>query len=289
MDVLLTGAYLAAVYGLVAVGLTVTWSALGLFNVAQASAFAVGAYTAYVATSVWQLPSALVVAASVAGGAAVGVIVYVVIYLPLHGRPGWLTSGLIATLALDLLARNVLERMAGSGYRNLPPVFGERSWRFGDVVVSAYVAGALAVTVVVFAGMFAVLQRTRVGLGARILSQDPEGVSLVGIDRRVLALGVLAVSGGLAGLAGILLSQTFILSPAVAAVPFLKGMIVTLLGGLGSLRGTLLAAVVVGMTEALTARLLGQGSVLIALFIVISVVLLVRPRGIGGMLEVSRA
>lgn len=289
MDILVPGLYLAAVYGLVAVGLTVTWSSLGLFNIAQASAFAVGAYSAYVASSVWQLGPVPTVAIAMLGGALVGLLVYALIYLPLQDKTAWLTRGLIATLAFDLLARNILERAAGSGYRNIEPLFGASSWRLGGTVVSAYVAGALIATVFVFVTLYVLLQRTRVGLGVRVLSQDPEGVALVGIDRRVLAVGVLLASGALAGLAGVLLSQTFVLSPQVASVPFLKGMIVTLLGGLGSLRGTLIAALVVGMTEAATARAIGQENVLIVLFVVIAVVLLVRPRGIGGMLEVSRA
>jgi branched-chain amino acid transport system permease protein len=131
--------------------------------------------------------------------------------------------------------------------------------------------------------------RSRIGLGVRILTQNPEAAALVGIDRRRLALAILAVSGAMTGLASVLLAQVFYVSPEAGYDPLIKGLIVALLGGLGSIPGTILAALLVAATEALTATYLGGQYVLITLFFLIAIVLLLRPRGLGGLLEAARA
>ena len=113
--------------------------------------------------------------------------------------------------------------------------------------------------------------------------------ALVGIDRRRLALAILAVSGAMTGLASVLLAQVFYVSPEAGYSPLVKGLIVALLGGLGSVPGTILAALLVAATEALTATYLGGQYVLMTLFLLIAVVLLIRPRGLGGLLEAVRA
>jgi branched-chain amino acid transport system permease protein len=98
----------------------------------------------------------------------------------------------------------------------------------------------------------------------------------------------MVITGGLAGLAAVLLSRTYFVSPFAGTIPLVKGMVVALAGGLGSLTGALIAAVLMGLIEAVTAVGLGGQYVLITQFLFIVLVLLARPRGIAGMLEHSR-
>jgi branched-subunit amino acid ABC-type transport system permease component len=85
------------------------------------------------------------------------------------------------------------------------------------------------------------------------------------------------------------LAQTYYVVPDAGYVPLVKGLVVAMLGGLGSIRGTIAAALLVGGVEAATATYIGQEYVLVTLFLLIVVVLLVRPRGLGGVLEAARA
>ncbi|MCW5626577.1 MAG: branched-chain amino acid ABC transporter permease, partial [Burkholderiales bacterium] len=128
----------------------------------------------------------------------------------------------------------------------------------------------------------------RRGLEIRAMMQNPEGAALVGIGVRSTAFAVMAVTGALAGLAAVLLSQTYFVSPYSGLLPLIKGLIVALAGGLGSIAGALIAAVLMGFTEAFTASLLGGQYVLITQFALIIVILLIRPRGIGGLLDETR-
>ena len=133
------------------------------------------------------------------------------------------------------------------------------------------------------------LVRSRIGLGVRALTQNPEGAALVGIGRKQAAFAILIVSGALAGFAAVLLSQIFYPEPNIGYLPLVKGLIVALLGGLGSILGTVIAALLVGATEAVTVHYLDASWVLLTQFALIAIVLLVRPRGIAGILEGTRA
>ena len=120
------------------------------------------------------------------------------------------------------------------------------------------------------------------------MMQNPEGAALVGVDLRSTAVSVMMVTGGLAGLAAVLLSQNYFVSPYSGTTPLVKGMVVALAGGLGSVAGAGIAALLVGLVEALTAVELGGQYVLMTQFLLIIVILLMRPRGIGGMIQHAR-
>jgi branched-chain amino acid transport system permease protein len=130
---------------------------------------------------------------------------------------------------------------------------------------------------------------SRIGLGVRALTQNVEGARLVGIDRRTAALAILVVSGALVGVAAVLLGPVYFVSYDNGLQPMIKGLTVAMLGGLGSVRGTVVAAIIVAFVEAMTATYISASLVLVSLFLLIAVVLLVRPRGLAGILESTRA
>ena len=104
------------------------------------------------------------------------------------------------------------------------------------------------------------------------------------------ALPVTMLTGALAGLAAVLLSQTIFVSPSSGAMPLIKGLTIALLGGLGSVPGAVLGAVIIGFLEAVVGAtpFLGQRYVLFSTFLFIIVVLIIRPRGLGGLLDETR-
>jgi branched-subunit amino acid ABC-type transport system permease component len=140
--------------------------------------------------------------------------------------------------------------------------------------------GAIVVSLVLMLATLVWMKRSRTGLEIRAMMQNPEGAALVGIGVRSTAMAVMAVTGALAGLAAVLLSQTYFVSPFSGTTPLIKGLIVALCGGLGSIPGALLAAALMGTLE-------GQ-YVLMTQFLFVIAVLLVRPRGIAGMLDQTR-
>lgn len=290
MDVALVSTVnLAVIYALVAVGISLTWAGLGFLNLAHGVTFATAGYGAWWTSKHISGSGPAMLAAGLIVGALAGALIWLLVFFPLDGRPNFETRSLIMTLALSLVGVHTLLEVFGPQLKELPAIFGESAFRVGGTVITADKSGAVLSGGVVLCLLLAWLRRSRNGLALRALAQNREGAELVGIDRRSLALAVLALSGALAGLASVLLSQTFFVSSGSGFVPLVKGLIVALLGGLGSVTGTVIAAVLVGATEAFTATYIGGQYVLMTQFALIATVLLVRPRGVAGILETTRA
>jgi branched-chain amino acid transport system permease protein len=290
IDVLITAVFLAAVYSLVALGLSLTWAGLGFLNLAHGvtySAAAVGAYEA----SIHIAGNAFVVLiGGIVSGALVGLVIFLVVFLPLDGRRNFDLRTLIATLALALGGENLLLDKFGPQPQTFPEIF---SWlptiNIGGTNVTSDQEGAVLAAIILVAAFVAFLDGSRIGLGVRALTQNVEGARLVGIDRRTAAFAILLTSGALVGVAAVLLGPVYFVSYNNGLQPMIKGLTVAMLGGLGSVRGTIAAAVIVALVEALTATYIGAEDVLVSLFILIALVLLIRPRGLAGILETTRA
>ena len=286
--VALTAITLASIYGLLALGISIIWSSLGMINMAHGFTFAAAGFGGWLTAQYLTPNGVAVLAAGILTGALIGVLIGAVAFIPLYDKPNFPLRSLIATLAISLLGAQLLLWIFGPRVKALPKVFGQATFQFGSAVVSADKLGAICTSVLVLVATLIWARHSRRGLEIRAMMQNPEGAALVGIGLRSTAMSIMAVTGGLAGLAAILLAQTYYVSPYAGLTPLLKGMIVALAGGLGSIPGALIAAVLVGLVEALTAVTLGGQYVLITQFGFIIVVLLIRPRGIAGILEQTR-
>jgi branched-chain amino acid transport system permease protein len=289
-DVLITTVFLAAVYSLVALGLSLTWAGLGFLNLAHGVTYSAAAVGAYEASIHIGGNAFVVLIGGIVSGALIGFVIFLVVFLPLDGRRNFDLRTLIATLALALLGENLLLDKFGPQPQTFPEIF---SWlptiNIGGTNVTSDQEGAVLAAVVLVAAFVAFLDGSRIGLGVRALTQNVEGARLVGIDRRTAAFAILLASGALVGVAAVLLGPVYFVSYNNGLQPMIKGLTVALLGGLGSVRGTIVAAVIVAFVEATTATYIGAEDVLVSLFVLIAVVLLVRPRGLAGILETTRA
>ena len=286
--VVLTAITLAAIYGLLAIGISIIWSSLAMINMAHGFTFAISGYGAWLVAQQVGNNAPLILAAGMLAGALSGAFIGAVAFLPLYDKVNFTLRSLIATLAISLLGSQFLLWLFGPRVKALPKIFGFRNFHIAGAVASADKLGTILCSGLLMLLTLLWARRSRRGLEIRAMMQNPEGAALVGIGLRSTAMSVMAVTGGLAGLAAVLLSQTYYVSPYSGLVPLLKGMIVALAGGLGSVAGALIAAVLVGFVEATTAVTLGGQYVLITQFLFIIAVLLIRPRGIAGMLETTR-
>jgi branched-chain amino acid transport system permease protein len=290
IDVLITTVFLAAVYALVALGLSLTWAGLGFLNLAHGVTYSAAAVGAYEASIHIGGNAFVVLIGGIVSGALVGLVIFLVVFLPLDGRRNFDLRTLIATLALALGGENLLLDQFGPQPQTFPEIF---SWlpsiNIGGTNVTSDQEGAVLAAIVLVAAFVAFLDGSRIGLGVRALTQNVEGARLVGIDRRTAAFAILLTSGALVGVAAVLLGPVYFVSYNNGLQPMIKGLTVAMLGGLGSVRGTIAAAVIVAFVEALTATYIGAEDVLVSLFVLIALVLLIRPRGLAGILETTRA
>lgn len=286
--VVMSALTLASIYGLLALGISIIWSSLGMINMAHGFTFAASGYGAWLAATYLGGNGLVVLVAGVASGALIGMLIGGIAFIPLHDKPNFTIRSLIATLAISLLGTQLLLWVFGPRVKNLPPIFGQGNWTLGPLVLGADKVGAIVSSLALMLATLVWMKRSRQGLEIRAMMQNPEGAALVGIGLRGTAMAVMAVTGALAGLAAVLLSQTYFVSPHSGLTPLIKGLIVALCGGLGSVPGALIAASLVGIVEALTGALIGGQYVLITQFLFIIAVLMIRPRGIAGLLDHTR-
>ena len=279
---------LACIYALLALGVSIVFSSLGLVNMAHGLTFAVAGYGAWLTAQYLSAAPWAVMAAGVLTGAAVGALICAIAFIPLHDKPNFVVRSLVATLALSLLGSQALLWSFGPNAKSLPALFGTTNVEWAGLSLPPDKLGSTACALVLMGLTLLWMTRSRSGLAIRAMMQNPEGAALVGIGIRPTAMAVMAITGALAGLAAVLLSQTYFVSPFAGTTPLVKGLIVALCGGLGSVPGALIAAALVGTVEALTGALIGGQYVLMTQFGFIIAVLLVRPRGIAGLLDHTR-
>lgn len=302
---LVHGLSLAAIYGLMAIGISLLWSSIGMINMAHGASFAVAGYAAWAASEAAKpiflaaFGKSLAGTAAMAGltlgtgalaGAMMGALIYLLAFLPIHDKPNFPVRSLIVTLALNLATVQVLLWWFGPRQKNLPKIFGTGKVEVLGISARYDQIGTILATFLILGLVLLWLRVSRKGLEIRAMMQNPEGAVLSGISVRWTALPVTMLTGALAGLAAILLSQTIFVSPTSGAMPLIKGLTIALLGGLGSVPGAVLGAVIIGFLEAVIGAIpfLGQRYVLFGTFLFIIVVLILRPRGLGGLLDEAR-
>lgn len=297
--------YLAAIYGLMAVGISLLWSSVGMVNMAHGATFAISGYVAYFA-AIWVGPAikawlgasdfampafaVFIALVGLCAGAVFGIVIYLVAFLPIHDKPNFAVRSLIVTLALNLASVQTLLWAFGPQQKSLPRVFGVGRLSYFGMSIRVDQVVTILATVALLGAVLIWLRNSRKGLEIQAVMQNAEGAALVGISTRKTALPIMMLTGALAGLAAVLLSQNVFVSPTAGAIPLVKGLTIALLGGLGSVPGAVVGAVLIGFVEAATGAIpfLGQRYVLFVQFTVIVAVLLIRPRGLGGLLDETR-
>ena len=276
-----TGLGLAALYFLVAAGLSVVFGLADVLNFAHGLFLAVGAYSAW-----WFIPRvpggypvALLLASAV--GVAVSIAVEFAVVRPLYGRP---VQQVLATVGLSLAGTAALVVGWGADQRAFPaPAWTQQVVHVhgGAIPVNRLLLIGTALAVLI--ALTATLRFTRLGLTVRAGAENREMVSALGIDvRRAFAI-VFALAGGVAALAGGLAGTYFgAVSPDQGNSLLIFAIIVVVIGGLGTVSGTAAAAVLVGLTQQYVNYYGAAGLGDISVLIVLAGVLLVRPTGLAG-------
>jgi branched-chain amino acid transport system permease protein len=291
MDIafLLTNAIVvASIYGLIAIAVSITWSSLGLINLAYGFIFTFAGYSAWLVADNLTRNPVLIASAGIIGGAVAGILICLIVFIPLHDKPAFTSRGMIATLAISLIGSQVFLMLFGPTSKSLPELFGRWKVKIFDLTLSADKIGIVVCSVLMLAIVVVWMRGSRRGLEIRAMMMNPHAASIVGIGIRRTGIYVMGLTGAMAGLAAVLLSQTYYIAPFSGLTPLIKGVSIALCGGLGSVQGAVIAAILLGLVEALTNKYLGGQYVLMTQFLVIILVLIVRPRGISGLLDKAR-
>lgn len=272
---LLAGSY----YLLIALGLSLIFSLGGIVNLAHGAFYAIGAYLAVSIGSSLGFTGAVLLSPIVVG--LLGVVVERLLFRRFYKADPSLS--LLLTFGLAMVAEQALRMIYGAPPLtwSIPPELRGQVF-IGDFVYPRYRLLILAVAVTCVAALWFLLQRTPFGRVVRAGVQNPDMVGALGISLEPY-MGAIAFLGiGLAGLAGVMLAPIFAIHPAMGAEIITSAFVVVVIGGLGSFWGVVLAALVVGVTKGVvTAAGYPQYSEA-AIYLLMLLVLLLRPRGLFG-------
>ncbi len=276
---LLNGLLAGAYYLLIALGLSLIFSLGGIVNLAHGAFYAIGAYLALTIGNQLGFTSAAILSPLVVG--CLGVVIERVLFRRFYKSDPALS--LLLTFGLAMVAEQVLRMVFGAAPLSwsIPPELRGQVF-IGDFIYPRYRLIILSVAVLCVAGLWVLLQRTPFGRVVRAGVQNPEMLGALGISLQPYMAAVAFLGVGLAGLAGVMLAPIFSIHPAMGAEIITSAFVVVVIGGLGSFWGVVLAAIIVGVTKGVVTALGYPEQSEAAIYLLMLLVLLIRPRGLFG-------
>ncbi len=283
---LTSGVVLGSLYALMAVGLAVVWTTLGIFNFSHGVFIAAGAYIAWqvASASAWGLGLSIAVVAGVGGVFAIGLFFQTFLIRPFEKKDNLVLLAVITTLAGASLLENIAILLWGGRSKQLPRIIEGNVSLFG-VTISAQETLIILFVPVLIVLLWLLLHKTKIGLAMRAVAQNREAGELMGLNVERLYLLAFGISAGLAGLAGVFLGSIRFITPTMGNDPLMKALVVVIFGGVARLSSPVKAAYVIGIIEAFSIYFVGLYWAPTVLFIVMIAVLMIKPEGLFGKFE----
>jgi branched-chain amino acid transport system permease protein len=278
LEILVYGAVTSAIYAMLAVGFTLIFGVARILNLSHGAFYGLGAYAAYVMTALLHWPLALAAIVAVLLVAAFGAAMERLLVRPLRGSA---LAVLMITLAVALIFEQGMFLLFGSEARNVPALVTATCPCSGlDIGGQRLVTLAAGIAVLGFLYVF--IQKTRLGSAILAISQDPEGAQYMGIPADRIYSVVMALSAGIAALAGVLTAPFLTVQPTMDLLPMVKAFAIVIVGGLGSIPGSILAALLLGYSETVVAYGFSPAWTEIVSLIAVLLTLVLRPAGLLG-------
>ncbi len=284
MDIVIIGLLLGGTYALMAIGLQLQYGVARIMNLANGEILIAGAFCTFWYYASTQLSPLFALILVVPGAFVLNWAIYRVLLLPLVRRAksqGKLeVDSILATFGISFISVGVLLTIFGGEYLDYSYlaqpifIFGER---YGLNRVVAFVASAVLCAV-----LYLWLHKTRAGLALRAVSVNPSASGLVAINVARTSALAFALGGAVTAAGGGLLSMFLTFDVSLGVVFTLKALVIVILGGVGDIRGTIIASFVLGFAETAVATLIDPGLTLAAAYVLFMIVLLVRPEGLFG-------
>ncbi|BCG97822.1 branched-chain amino acid ABC transporter permease [Mesorhizobium sp. 131-2-1] len=281
---LLLGLLQGGLYALLAVGLSLVFGILRVVNFAHGEFAMLGSFAAVLAVTTLGLPAWTgLIAAALVGATvayATNIMVLKPIYLSRMRQKGEYT--IIATFMLSQFLIATATLVLGTTYRKLPGLWDQNLAIFEYIYLSGNRIVAFVAALILVAVLFFIVYRTDTGRAWRALTQNPLGASVVGINVNRYANYAFMLSGAFAGVAAALLAPLMFVFPSSGVVALVKAFIVVIIGGMGSIGGTLLAGLLLGVVEVMCTIYIATGYTDAYGFALMIAVLLFRPAGLFG-------
>ena len=273
------GVAMGCIYALIALGFVLIYKATEVVNFAQGDVMMLGAFVAFTFASLWQLPFALAVAMTLAVLVAVGALFDRFLLRPIISQPTF--SAVMVTIGIGFVARGIATMVPGWGTDThaLKAPWSDGTIRLGSLVVSSDDLAIIALTAALCVVLWLFFSRTRIGIAMQASSQNQLAAYYMGIPVRRINTLVWGISAGIAAFAAVLLAPVTFVHSNMGFVG-LKAFPAAVVGGFGSIPGAIVGGLIIGLVEAFAGFYLPEGFKSVAAYIVVLIVLVVRPSGI---------
>lgn len=284
IQLLISGISLGSVYALIAVGFAIVFSILKFSNFAHGGMISLCAYLGFFFQRAFDSPPPIYVTILFTGlcGMVLAVIIDFVAYRRIRAKGAPNIYYFLASITVAIMIQQILSVFYGKNLYGYPPIFSSTTFYLGSIRFSSIDTLIMVVSLVILAVLIWLIEKSRVGIAIRAVAIDAKTSRLMGMNSNVIIISVFIIAGFLAGVSGVLLGIKYSVYPALGPSMMLKGFIASVVGGLGSLSGAIIAAILLGIVEIILTYFLGSLSTPIILFGIMLVFLFVRPEGISG-------
>ena len=281
VQLIISGSAQGCIYGLIALGFVLIYKATETVTFAQGDLMMLGAFGGLVLMTMLGFPYWLAVPCVILAMAAFGVLTERVVIRPVLGQPAF--SIVMLTIGLGYVGRGLITMIPGIGTEThtLPVPYKDQSWTLGGLVVSMEQTAVIVVTAVLCAALYALFKYSKLGLAMQASSQNQLAAYYMGIPVKRLNGLVWALAAAVAAIAGLLLAPITFVHANMGFIG-LKAFPAAVVGGFGSLPGAIVGGLVIGIVESLSGFYLPEGFKDIAAYIVVLIMLMVKPNGLFG-------
>lgn len=278
--ILFRGIILGAIYTLASIGLSLQWGVLRNLNFSHGASISFGAYAVWFFLAVAHVNYGIAILLMLITAFVLGIIIEWIAVRPFFGKNE--VNIFIGTVALSTVMAQIFFLTFGGRDKILRPIV-DGTVQFGNLRATYHELFILLISVVSLLALWAVLTKTRTGLSIRAVAQDQFGSVLTGINTRRVYSITLGVATVFAGIAGALLGPIYYVEPHTGDLPMIKAFVIVILGGIGSFRGTIVAAFIVAIVEVLVGTYIGVLWAPLSLFILLIAILILKPEGLFGI------
>jgi branched-chain amino acid transport system permease protein len=289
VDLLVGGLAVGCVYSLVALGFAMIMRATSIIHFAQGELMMLGAMCGL--TSLWLLPVLpllLVVAVGMVSSGFIAVMMELLVYRTLRRRRVPIMNIITATVGMSILCINAARLIWGSEPLRFPELFTATAYEFAGIRISPQLFWIMVMAVAIMGALQLFLKFTRTGIAMQAVAQDPEAAQLMGANLTRMMAYTFAISGMMAGAAGIMLGSMFFAFFEMGFITGLKGFVAATLGGLGSIAGAMLGGILFGLIETFSTVFLSSAYKDAIGMILLIAILLVLPSGLVGLWQRRR-
>ncbi len=280
---LVNGLVLGGTYALLGIGLTLIFGLMNVVNFAHGEFYTLGAYAAFAAVAMAGLPFPAALAVAISIGVGLGALTERVLLEPLRGES--IDSVMLVMIGLWIAMQNAELLGWGGVAKSIPHPFPTAPLTVGPLSIAPLRVFVLMAALALIAAAYLIIHRTRLGRAMRATFQDPDTAALMGVRIGHIHTATFALGSGLAAAAGALLGPIFLAYPSMGDLASLKAFSVVILGGLGNVAGATLGGVLLGVAEELGAGYVSSGYRDAVGFVIIILVLLLRPAGLFARAE----